>query len=215
MLEWPTPRKGSIVFVRRLYQDYKRKKARKAVAPFVNLHPDSYYGNSFRIDLRNPRNGTVYLKTGKHCVLDGTYVFETQGGRIEIGDRVHIGASTLISIDGIKIEDDVTIAWDCLIYDHNSHSVDWWQRRLDTEREYQCYINNKPMIADKDWSNVKSAPIHICSKVWIGTGVTILKGVTIGEGAVVGAGSVVTKDVPAWCVVAGNPAQIVKRIVER
>ena len=40
----------------------------------------------------------------------------------------------------------------------------------------------------------------------------ILKGVTIGEGAIVGAGSVVTKDVPAWTVVAGNPAKIVKKL---
>ena len=200
------------MFVRRIYQDLKRKKTRKATAPFVDLDQDSYYGNSFHIDLRNPISGNIYLKTGKHCVLDGTYVFETSGGKIEIGERVHIGASTLISINGIKIEDDVTIAWDCLIYDHNSHSIDWKQRCHDTEREYQCYLNNRQMIADKDWSCVKSAPIHICSKVWIGTGVTVLKGVTIGEGAIVGAGSVVTKDVPAWCIVAGNPAQIIKRI---
>lgn len=212
MLKSPPPKKGKNMFAQRLYRYYKRKKARKSVAPFVKLHQDSYYGNSFHIDLRNPQDGAIYLETGKHCVLDGTYVFETGGGRIEIGDRVHIGASTLISINGIKIEDDVTIAWNCLIYDHNSHSVDWKQRSLDTEREYQCYLNHKAMIADKDWSNVKSAPIHICSKAWIGTGVIILKGVTIGEGAVVGAGSVVTKDVPAWCVVAGNPAQIIKRI---
>lgn len=200
------------MFVRRIYQNLKRKRERQAIEPYVDLNPDSYYGNSFRVDLRTPKNGNTYLKTGKHCVLDGTYVFETSGGRIEIGDRVHIGVSTLISVKEIKIDDDVTIAWDCLIYDHNSHSVDWNQRRLDTEREYQCYLNNKPMIANKDWSNVKSAPIHICSKAWIGAGVIILKGVTIGEGAVVGAGSVVTKNVPAWCVVAGNPAQVVKGI---
>lgn len=40
----------------------------------------------------------------------------------------------------------------------------------------------------------------------------ILKGVTIGEGAIVGAGSVVTKDVPPWTVVAGNPARVVKKL---
>lgn len=38
----------------------------------------------------------------------------------------------------------------------------------------------------------------------------ILKGVTIGKGAIVGAGSVVTKDVPAWTFVAGNPARVIK-----
>lgn len=203
------------MFARRIYQDLKRKKERQAIKPYVDLHPDSYYGSSFRVDLKNPQNGSTYLKTGKHCVLDGTYVFETSGGKIEIGDRVHIGASTLISVSEIIIGDDVTIAWDCLIYDHNSHSTDWKQRCMDTEREYQCYLNNRPMIVDKDWSNVKFAPIHICNKTWIGARVTILKGVTIGEGAIVGAGSVVTKDVPAWSVVAGNPAKIVKRIEER
>lgn len=42
--------------------------------------------------------------------------------------------------------------------------------------------------------------------------VTILKGVTVGKGAIVGACSVVTRDVPAWTVVAGNPAKIVKQL---
>lgn len=58
------------------------------------------------------------------------------------------------------------------------------------------------------------APVKISDKVWIGFNSIILKGVTIGEGAVVGAGSVVTKDVPAWTVVAGNPARIIREIPE-
>ncbi len=53
-------------------------------------------------------------------------------------------------------------------------------------------------------------PVVIEDDVWIGSRVTILPGVTIGRGSVVGAAAVVTKDVPPYSVVAGNPAKVVK-----
>jgi galactoside O-acetyltransferase len=52
--------------------------------------------------------------------------------------------------------------------------------------------------------------VHIADKAWIGNSACILKGVTVGEGAIVAALSVVTKDVPPYHVVAGNPARVVK-----
>lgn len=55
-------------------------------------------------------------------------------------------------------------------------------------------------------------PVIIGDSVWIGGGVTIMPGVTIGSRVVIGAGAVVTKDVPSDCVVAGNPARIIKRL---
>lgn len=57
---------------------------------------------------------------------------------------------------------------------------------------------------------VESRPLVIGKNVWIGAAAIVLKGVTIGDNSVVGFGSVVTKDVPANCVVAGNPAKIIK-----
>lgn len=53
--------------------------------------------------------------------------------------------------------------------------------------------------------------VTIDNDVWIGGNTTILQGVTIHQGAVVGAGSIVTKDVPAWTIVAGNPARVIKK----
>lgn len=47
--------------------------------------------------------------------------------------------------------------------------------------------------------------------VWIGQNVTIMPGVHIGDGAIIAANSVVTKDVPAYCVVGGNPSKIIRK----
>ena len=54
--------------------------------------------------------------------------------------------------------------------------------------------------------------VTIGNSVWIGGNSVILPGVHVGDCAVIGAGSVVTKDVPAWTVVAGNPARVIRKI---
>jgi acetyltransferase-like isoleucine patch superfamily enzyme len=57
-------------------------------------------------------------------------------------------------------------------------------------------------------------PIHIEDDVWIAAGATILRGVRIERGAIISAGSVVTRDVDAYCIVAGNPAVVVRRLTD-
>ncbi|MGG0591310.1 CatB-related O-acetyltransferase [Priestia megaterium] len=57
------------------------------------------------------------------------------------------------------------------------------------------------------WSK---GPIVVADDVWIGTNAMIMSGVTIGKGAVIAAGSIVTKDVPPYAIVGGNPAKLIK-----
>jgi acetyltransferase-like isoleucine patch superfamily enzyme len=154
------------------------------------------------------------LRIGDNNLIQSHFIFESaDAGHIEIGDRCHLGGGTkFISRSSIRLGNDVTIAWDCTIYDHNSHSVIWNERCNDTLQELKDLAHCGDPLARKDWSNVKTQPIIIRDKAWLGYGVTVLKGVTIGEGAVIGAMSVVTKDVPPYSVVVGNPARIVRRL---
>jgi acetyltransferase-like isoleucine patch superfamily enzyme len=62
---------------------------------------------------------------------------------------------------------------------------------------------------EADW---KVVPTYVRKGASVGSSATILAGVTVGEGAIVGAGAVVTKDVPPWTIVAGNPAKILRTI---
>ena len=154
----------------------------------------------------------IYLNIGDNCIVKGNFFFESKEGYISIGNNCYIGNSNFISRSKITIGDNVTIAWGCTIYDHDSHSLDYKERRKDVLDEIKCIENGENFIASKNWDCVNSKPIVIHDDVWIGMNCTILKGVVIGEGAVIGACSVVTKDVPAWSVVAGNPAKVVKTL---
>jgi len=57
---------------------------------------------------------------------------------------------------------------------------------------------------------LSKGPVIVEDDVWIGTRAVILSGVRIGQGSIVGAGSVVTRDVPAYGIVAGNPAHVIR-----
>lgn len=62
----------------------------------------------------------------------------------------------------------------------------------------------------RDWLKGSRGDTRVGNDVWIGTHAVIMPGVTIGDGAIIGAYAVVTRDVPPYGVVAGNPAQLVK-----
>jgi acetyltransferase-like isoleucine patch superfamily enzyme len=143
------------------------------------------------------------LIIGHDSIFSATTRFERDGGEIVIGDRCFIGRSNLICYNKITIGDDVIMSWGITVVDHNSHSMITSERSSDVKDWASGF---------KNWSNVKSLPVNIQDKAWIGFNVIILKGVTIGQGAIVGAGAVVTKDVPAYCVVAGNPARVIREL---
>jgi len=150
----------------------------------------------------------IYVTIGDESVINAT--INMGNCNIRIGDRVMINdGTTLYSVNGITIGNDVMISWGCTIIDNNSHSL------ISSERVKELATAKKEYEAETigdntDWATVKNAPIIIKDKAWIGFNSIIMKGVTIGEGAVVAAGSVVTKDVPDYAVVGGNPAQILK-----
>lgn len=68
----------------------------------------------------------------------------------------------------------------------------------------------KVEVCGEAYEGESRGDIVVGDDVWIGFGAAILSGVHIGQGAVIGAGAVVTKDVPPYCVVGGNPAKTIR-----
>lgn len=109
---------------------------------------------------------------------------------MEIGDRSGVGINAQMH-GQIIIGKDVMMGPECIIYTTN-HKFD----RTDVPMRLQGFSEQRPVSIEDD--------------VWIGGRVTILPGVHIGRGAIIGAGAVVTKDVPEFAIVGGNPAKILK-----
>lgn len=196
----------------------KRKISLKRKLKFIEINETSILTSVFRLRMDSLPNANAKLNKlkkmviGRDCIVSGNFIFESSEGIITIGNHTYIGCSTFICRTSINIGNNVTIAWGCTIYDHDSHSLNYLERRKDIDDELKDIREGNNFIANKNWDCVKSKPIIIEDDVWIGMNVIVLKGVTIGEGAVIGAGSVVTKDVPAWTLVAGNPAKVIKSI---
>lgn len=173
---------------------------------YIKKGENSIINNVF-FNIRS-KEETKYLTIGEDCVIDGTITL--LNGKMEVGDRVVVNEGTkFICTAGITIGNDVLISWGCTIVDSNMHSLDSNERLKDTQNTRK-EIENNTIGQNVDYSVIKSSPIIIKDKAWIGFNSIIMKGVTIGEGAVIGAGSVVTNDVPDYAVVGGNPAKIIK-----
>ena len=119
--------------------------------------------------------------------------FYTTGGEdIRVGRNVFINQNcTMYDLGGIDIADDVMIGPNVSIIT-SSHPLEPSQRR--------AFVIAKPVVIGRN--------------VWLAAGATILGGVTVGENSVVAAGAVVTRNVPRDSLVGGNPAKLIRSIVE-
>lgn len=171
------------------------KKESCTVGVDVHLYP------TCRIENNQANKNTIAI--GSHCHILGQLTVFAHGGKIHIGESCFVGEHSRIwSAESIRIGDRVLISHGVNIHDNNSHSLSALNRHL----HFKQILN---FGHPKTLEDVPSAPIVIEDDVWIGFNCTILKGVTIGEGAIVGAATVITKDVPSYTVVAGNPARVI------
>jgi acetyltransferase-like isoleucine patch superfamily enzyme len=82
-----------------------------------------------------------------------------------------------------------------------------------------CMLASGVYVTDSDWHDIynrlalgKTEAVDIADNVWIGDSAIICKGLSIGENSIIGAGAVVVHSIPANCIAAGNPAQVVKHL---
>jgi maltose O-acetyltransferase len=112
------------------------------------------------------------------------------GLRIEVGNNCNL-SSGLRVIGDLKLGNDVMMGPEVVFISYNHEVSDL----------------TVPMRMQ---GATESRPIQVCDDVWIGMRAMIMPGVTIGAHAIVAGGSVVTKDVPEWAIVGGNPAKVIK-----
>lgn len=129
----------------------------------------------------------ILAKCGRNVNIEKQAEFPSS---VELGDNSGIGIRAQLN-GKVVIGKNVMMGPDVCIFARN-HAYS----RTDITMDRQGFAPEKPVIIEDD--------------VWIGAKVIILPGVHIGTGAVIGAGAVVTKNVPDYAVVGGNPAHIIK-----
>jgi maltose O-acetyltransferase len=131
----------------------------------------------------------IFMKCGKDINVEKGANFG-DGTEIEIGCNSGIGVNCMLQ-GQVKIGNDVMMGPEVLIFTQN-HQFN----RIDIPMNKQGHMPSEPVVIGND--------------VWIGQRCIILPGVTIGNGTILAAGAVVTKDVPDWAIVGGNPGKIIR-----
>lgn len=162
---------------------------------FIHL-PASYsrYGGGISCRLRRWACMHIFECCGKNVNIEKGANFG-RGDKIRIGDNSGLGINCQIP-NGSTIGENVMMGPNCYIHSIN-HKFD----RTDI-----------PMIQQ---GITTSKAITIGDDVWIGRDVTIMPGRTISDGTIVAACSVLTKDYPAYSIVGGNPAKLIKNRIKK
>jgi len=139
----------------------------------------------------------------------------TFGRYVEVGERTRVAETAMGDYSYVVNDSDIahaTIGRFCSIASHvrinpGNHPLDRVALNHFTYRSsaYGLGADDAEIFA---WRRAK--PVTLGADVWVGHGAIVLAGVTLGAGAAVGAGSVVTKDVPPFAVVVGNPARVIR-----
>jgi len=195
-------------FLKKLYIRFKEKELKKKFYQFAEI--GDFFETEYGAQILNESGDKYKIKIGHHVRIIGRLICKNTGS-IEIGNYSTIQDETVIgSLEKIKIGNYVGIASNTVIIDNNTHSInpaDRIKHRIRVAPGGEGY----PGLGN-GWELSESKPIIIEDNVWIGSYSVILKGVTIGEGSIVARNSVVTKNVPPYTIVAGNPAKVVKNI---
>lgn len=163
----------------------------------------SFYTESEISNQQNDKS-KIFIDNGTH--IRGLLLVFGYGGQIKIGKNCYVGDHSRIwSGENISIGNNVLISHGVNIMDTNAHEIDYKLRS-------DGYTGMLKHGSEYLKGRVETRPIIIDDDVWIGFNSIIMKGVKIGKGAIIAAGSVVTKDVPTFTMVGGNPARLLKQL---
>lgn len=195
-----------ISFIKKIIDQYRLKNVQKKVFSSAIIGHKAIITLSANIKLLNGSTKDD-IKVGDNFKISGELI-SSHGGKIKIGNNCLVGPRCVVgAVSSILIGDYVMISNNVIIIDNNNHPVNPLERILMIKSGYSSEF--------RTWKYSVSKPIVIHDNVWIGRNSIINKGVTIGENSIVAAGSVVTKDVPANCIVGGNPAKVVKTDIDK
>jgi acetyltransferase-like isoleucine patch superfamily enzyme len=167
------------------------------------LEKGAFLSHTARI--RNALGDSSQIVIGANSHVRGELMIFAHGGRISIGEWCYVGVGTRIwSGASIEIGSRVLISHSVNIFDNLTHPIRASERH---EQAKQIFTRGHPTDVFLD-----DKPIKIADDAWIGACAIIMRGITVGQGSIVAAGAVVTKDVPAYTIVAGNPAVVVREL---